>query len=557
MILNTTQVNSETALVNELYKLSDAGASLIQVRTQEPIRALSVLRKSILASDGAMCREWDEINGARSFTIEDCNNATKPGDPNIDFGMAIEQPLKDLQNNKSLIHTHKDKLHYYVFLNPQKFMRGPHFEELLIQYAAILPSANVCMVFVTDMEPMEGLPPGTIQVVDTNTPCAAELQEALERILDSAEKDFKDGCELSDEDIVALSYLGLGLTLYEFETYAAISIIDAHNRKRSSITMEDMAAGIAHGKTSVVKRSDILELTQNVDMKDVGGMQRLKDWASERKTCFSKEALEFGITPPKGAALVGVPGTGKSLIAKAIAHQFAVPLIKFDVSRVFSKYIGDSESRIRAALKMVEDMSPCVLFIDEIDKGLGGAGSGGGDNGTSSRVLGTFLTWLQENKAPVFSIVTANSVNGLPPELLRRGRFDKIFSVGMPSATERIDVLNIHLRKRNHALKFTPDEIQEFTTASDGYVPAEIEAAVGDALIYAFNRNEKLGMSHVIEALGDMVPMSKSNKEKIDAIVEWARTNATPVAYDEADRVLNMVAQVSEGGRRIRASRKA
>lgn len=559
MILNNNQVNSENALIDELYKLSDAGASLIQIRTQEPLRTMAVLRKSILASDGNTLREWDEVNGARTFTVETCNNIAQEGDASISFDSAINAPLQDLRNKNSPVRLHPDKLHYYMFLDPHKFMGGnPHYEEMLIQYSGILPSANACLIFITEMDAIDGLPPGTIQVVDMNTPSAEELRDALVRILDSAEEDFDGGSELTDEDILSLAYLGLGLTLYEFETYAAISIIDAHGKGHEAITLAAMSAGIAQGKTSVVKRSDILELTQNVDMKDVGGMQRLKDWAKARKTCFSQEAGDFGITAPKGAALVGVPGTGKSLIAKAIAAEFGIPLIKFDVSRVFSKYIGDSESRIRSALKMVEDMSPCVLFIDEIDKGLGGAGSGGGDNGTSSRVLGTFLTWLQENKSPVFSIVTANSVGGLPPELLRRGRFDKVFSVGMPTPTERIDVLNIHLRKRNHTLKFTQEELRDFTAASEGYVPAEIEAVVGDALIAAFNAKQKLTMAHVIDALKDMVPMSTSNKTKIDAIVEWARTNATPVSYeDEATRVVNMVAStVDTGQRRIRTSRK-
>lgn len=554
MITNKNEVNSEHALINELYKQSDAGASIIQLRTKEPIRAIVTLRKSILAADGNGVREWDEVNGERSFSLENFNNHLLLGDASYDFDKAITQPLLDLKDPKSRVNLEPNKIHYYVFLNPQKFMTGnPHYEELLIQYAAILPSHNICLIFVTEDAPIDGLPPGTIQVIDMNTPSSEELAVVLKRITDKAADGFDEGSHLEPEDIHSLAVLGLGLTLYEFETYAAISIIEAHTRGYPAITMDVMQDGISQGKTSVVKRSDILELTHTADMRDVGGMQRLKDWIGERSNCYSQEAQDFGIKPPKGMVLVGVPGTGKSLSAKAVASKLGVPSVKLDVGRVFSKYIGDSESRIRSALKMVEDMAPCVLFVDELDKGLGGIG-GGGDSGTSSRVLGTLLTWLQEHTAPVFCIVTANSVAGLPPELLRRGRFDKIFSVGMPNPIERTEVLNIHLRKSGHDIKFSNADIQRFTAASNEYVPAEIESAVQDALILAFNRKEDLSMDHLVEAFENMVPMSKSNRAQIDAIIQWAETNATPVSYDTTERAVQLMAG-AENGRRLRTSR--
>lgn len=228
-----------------------------------------------------------------------------------------------------------------------------------------------------------------------------------------------------------------------------------------------------------------------------------------------------------------VHNCGKSLVAKATASVLGVPLIKLDFARVFSKYVGDSERQIREALKMVESMAPVCCLIDEIDKGLGGAG-GSGDSGTSSRVLGTFLTWLQDCKAPVFCVVSANRIEGLPPELLRKGRFDKIWSVAMPDPDERRDVLEIHLRKRNRSIEeFTEPELDEFLLASEGYIPAEIEAAVKDALVGAFSdpSAEGLEMRHLIAALKDMVPLSRSHKENIEKILNWARENATPVSY--------------------------
>lgn len=532
MILTSTQDNSEHELISELYKLADAGASVIQVRTREPIRTALVLRKSLLSSADSEYREWDTVNGFRAFSMENYLDHRAPGGKE-DFMEAVEEPLRQLRDTASSVVAYPERIHYYAFINPHPFLaNNAYATELIQQYAAILPSTNVCLIFITPDISLEGIPAGTLLIADMHTPSAAELEEVLARVVGKAEADFAEGSQLDDDDLRKLSYLGLGMTLYEFETYAAIAIIEAAGRQESGITMDSLAKGISLGKTAVVKQSDILELTPSQNMADVGGMARLKDWVAGRAGCYSDEAKAYGIEPPAGVVLVGVPGTGKSLAAKAIASELGVPLVRFDFARVFSKFVGDSESRVRAALQMVEDMAPICLMIDEVDKALGDSSGGGGDSGTSSRVLGTFLSWLQDKTAPVFVVMTANKVGGLPPELLRRGRFDQIFSVGMPSDVERVEVLTIHMRKRNKHNKFSKDELFEFCKSSKDYVPAEIESAVKDALISAFNRKEPLGMQHVIGALAEMIPMSKSNKAQIDAIVAWAKDNATPVNYE-------------------------
>lgn len=532
MISTSAQENSELKLMDELYKLADAGASVIQIRTREPIRTALTLRKNIVTSDDAEYREWDTVNGFRNFTAANYIDHKQPG-KGEDFMTALAEPLTSMREHSSSVNAHPDKIHYFVYVNPQPYLaNNPYATEQVQQYAAILPTSNICLVFVTPEVTLDSIPPGTILTTEMNTPSAKELQDVLEKIVDKSAEDFDDGSELTDDEMKQLSYLGLGLTLFEFETYSAISIIEAGAKEHKAITFDAMSEGIAQGKTAVVKQSDILELTAGAKMEDVGGMARLKDWVASRANCYSDDAKEYGIEPPKGIVLVGVPGAGKSLAARSTASELGVPLVKMDFSRVFSKYIGDSESRIRSALKMVEEMAPVVLFLDELDKGLGGSGGDGGDSGTSSRVLGTFLSWLQDCKAPVFVMVTANRVSGLPPELLRRGRFDQVFSVGLPTDVERLEVLHIHLRKRGKELKLSNQDKFDFTTASHGYVPAEIESAVKDALIAAFNSKEHLSVSHIIDALGEMVPMSVSNKDQIDRIVEWAKNNATSVNYD-------------------------
>jgi AAA+ superfamily predicted ATPase len=533
MLIKSNDIDSETALMDAVNRLADAGGSLIQVRTREPIRAALCLRKHLLHSD-APYREWDMVNGWRVFTTENFTDHRGVTGDEKDFVAALKEPLDQLRSASSLLTAQSEKVHYFVYMNPQSFLENnPYVLELLQQYAAILPTSNVCMILITTEAPLSQVPIGTVLIADLQTPGAKELEACLRRTVASAARQADTGgSSLDDDDFARIANLGLGLSLYEFETYTAIAIIEGTLAKDESINAERLMEGIGKGKTSIIRQSEILELTNVADIGDVGGMHKYKDWIAKRSQCFSDEAREYGVTPPKGVMLCGVPGTGKSLVAKATASALQVPLVRLDFGRVFSKYIGDSEHRVRSALKMVESMAPVVLFVDEVDKGLGGAGSGGGDSGVSSRVLGSFLTWMQECTASVFTIITANRVDGLPPELLRKGRLDQIFSVGLPSPDERREVLEIHLRKRGRDIDaYKATELSEFLNVSEGYVPAEIEAAVKDALITAFHEGSKtLKMAFIVGALKDMVPMSKSNKDQIDRILAWAENNAVPVS---------------------------
>lgn len=564
MIATSMQGNSEDSLMTELLKLSSAGGSVIQIRTREPIRAAVTLRKHLIGTDSPY-REWDICNGFRVYTKENFTDfRVSSAGGKDDFVTALEVPIAELRNTNSQVNADPEQVHYFVYLNPQHFMNNPYVTELVTQYAAVLPTTNVCLIFITNDAPLQGVPLGDTLVTDFNTPNAAELSEALTRVVEESlkqEESFPDGSDLTQEDIARIAHMGLGLTHSEFEAYAAITLVDAGESGDRMITADRLLAGIGKGKTAVIRQSEILELTTTTDISEVGGMQRLKDWVQQRSNAYSKEAKDFGVEPPKGAALVGVPGTGKSLVAKAIASVFEVPLVRLDFGRVFSKYVGDSESRVRAALKMVESMAPCVLFVDEIDKGLGGAG-GGGDSGTSSRVLGSFLTWLQECKAPVFTMVTANRVDGLPPELLRRGRFDQIFSVGMPGTDARREVFRIHLQKRGRKLEdFSAADIESLLAASNNYVPAEIESAIKDAITIAFNdqTTDVLEARHIIDALRNLVPMSKSHAEAIARIVDWSEVNATNVEYTDKSPDPKRVAEVAgrvKAGRRIVTPRR-
>jgi len=534
--------SSETQLMAEVYKLSDAGGSIIQIRSREVPRTLTTLRKSIIADDANRYREWDTVNGWRVFTLENFSEHKMAGDNNLDFDLALMTPLSELRSQSSPVISEPEKIHYFIYTDLHPFIDGnPRMIAMLQQYAAVLPSRNICLILLTPEVNLTYLPMGTVLTVDAPTPTAEELETCLRKLTVASEQDteaWPDGLDIEEDEYHLISHLGQGMTRYEFEQYASIAIVEHGSKGSTCLEAACLIEGISKGKTEVVKQTDILELFRTENMDDVGGMNKLKDWIDDRADCFSDDAKKFGVQAPKGIAIVGVPGTGKSLIAKAIASRLNVPLLRLDFGRVFSKFIGDSESRMRAALKMVDQMGHLVLFADEIDKGLGGIGQGGGDSGTSSRVLGAFLTWLQENESNVFVVVTANTITNLPPELFRKGRMDEVFSVGLPGPSERREVLEVHLRKRDRNIAdYSEKDIARFIEASATRVPAEIEAAVKDGLIAAYNdkKADDITMDHIIGALENSIPMATSQKAKIQAIIDWARDNATPVNYEEQE----------------------
>lgn len=541
--------NSEDDFEIAFMQHVQAGVSLIHVRTYEIPRALEALRRIILTEEGSFYYEWDMISGHTHLLADNYADPTvhQTGDKNIDpmapYNWAWEQFINAYRQAESDTDFRPEGDKYMVVVNPQlHWDNTPRLRQRLVDLATHLQSSDITLVLLA---PATAELPEDIAdyfcTIDLERPGHSELLEwAQIRIKDLVEDDPRpDAIQIEDDEIKDIAVAGAGMTRFEFETAlcrAAISTLDSED---AVCTAQDIITKIRHYKTDVVKRNDLLELMQPETIESVGGMERLKQWVRLRTACYSDEAKEHGIEPPKGIVVVGVPGTGKSLVAKAVASVFGIPLVRLDFSKVFNSLVGSSERRMRMALSMVEAMAPCVCFADEIDKGLGGIGSGGGDAGTSMRVLGTFLTWLQECQAPVFTMVTANNVDGLPPELLRRGRFDAIFSTTLPTAMERQEVLRIHLEKRGHGLEeFTKTEMGEFEQATQGYVPAEIEAAVKDALILSYDQDDDrtLRMEHLITALKSMVPLSKSHGTAIDRMVEWSQNNAIAASFTDEER---------------------
>ncbi len=301
---------------------------------------------------------------------------------------------------------------------------------------------------------------------------------------------------------------------------------------------------ILQEKKHIIRKSGILEFYETkVGMDSVGGLTELKDWLDKRKQSFTKDAKDFGLPEPKGMLLIGIPGCGKSLSAKAISAAWQMPLLRLDVGKVFGSLVGSSEENMRKAIKTSEAVAPAIMWLDELEKGFSGTkSSGSSDGGTTARVFATFLTWLQEKTSPVFVIATANDVSMLPPELLRKGRFDEIFFVDLPNSAERGEIFKIHLLRRGREPeRFTMNKLIQ---ASAGYSGSEIEEVITAGLYNAFgdgktgadvNNEGDIDTQLLVEAMDEIIPLSQTMREKIAAMREWARSRARLASEPDAE----------------------
>ncbi len=285
---------------------------------------------------------------------------------------------------------------------------------------------------------------------------------------------------------------------------------------------------LSEGKSQLVKNQGVLEFL-NVErgMDSIGGLARLKAWLASRRNALTPEAARFGLEPPRGILILGVQGCGKSLCAKAVAREWGMQLLKFDCSNLFDKYVGESERNLRKSLQVAEAVAPSVLWIDEIEKMFPQAAlRAEADAGLSARIFGSFLTWLQEKKAPVFVVATSNDVSSLPPELLRKGRFDEIFFVDLPDLETRKIIFAIHLR--DHKAGPEGFDLATLAGAAEGFSGAEIQQAVSSALYAAFARKAALSTEMILKEIRSTFPLSVTMREKVEALRAWARDRTVP-----------------------------
>jgi len=461
-------------------------------RVEETLRAVAIDREFRLEA-------WCITQGFSGLA-----NSPSPRD--------VRDPLKALEH----IANAEGKA-VYVLRDFHPFFQEPAIVRKLRDIASAFKRTRKSVILLS---PVQKVPPELekeMAVLDWDLPTRKDLDKIMKDILPNVPDANRQAIESDRVEQDKIIEAALGLTALEAENVFSKSVVRTKTFDIQTILDE---------KKHIIRKSGILEYQESPEkLGDVGGLEILKDWLQKRKHAFTQRARDYGLPLPKGILLIGVPGCGKSLTAKTVGALWQMPLLRLDVGKIFGGLVGSSEENIRKVLKTSEAIAPAVLWLDELEKGFSGTGSSNmSDGGTTSRVFGSFVTWLQEKTSPVFVIATANNVHQLPPELLRKGRFDEIFFVDLPSREERRSIYDIHIKKKGRdPAQFDLDKI---TDASIEFSGAEIEQAVVAALYESFDAGVELDTERLLAAIRDIVPLAVTMKENIDNMREWAKTRA-------------------------------
>jgi ATP-dependent 26S proteasome regulatory subunit len=482
--------------VDELRLLLRAQYPMIYMVTYEEARATQMLAQ-LCQERGMDLHTWSFTEGIKRF-----GNANPPEEANpvqvLDFVREYDRPSM------------------FVLRDMHAYFGSP---EVVRKLRDLQNDASNSYKPIVMTSPILRIPPElekVVTVVDLDLPDTEEIGEVVDTCLNLV-GDTSQSC-----DRTHVVQACRGLTSDEINNVLAKSWV-AHS------TLD--VPTILSEKRQIIRKSGILEYCDEIeDYENIGGMDLLKQWLEDRGDAFSPEARHFGLPQPKGILLLGTPGSGKSLIAKSVAGLWGMPLLRLDVGKIFAGIVGASEENMRRVIKVTESVAPVVLMIDEIEKGLSGTGSSNfSDAGTTSRVFGTLIQWMNDKTAPVFIIATANDVRQLPPELLRKGRFDEVFFVTLPTAAERAEIFGIHIakpREQHQGRSFDGFDLEELATCTDNFSGAEIEQAVISGLFKAFKDHSELTQEHILAAIEETVPLATTMREQIDFLHNWARNRA-------------------------------
>lgn len=484
-----------TNFIKEIEILLKSHQSIIYVTTQEESRFEYIIKQFLgsLYSSKTLIY-WDFINGFK-------------GNPN-DNGKAAKNPLKalevieDLSLEEPSFFILKD---FNIFLSDNSVNR-----KLRNLYKELANNRKTIIILASDLN-IPSILSEIVSAVEFPLPSSVEIRQEIERLSVFFSKPI-DTLVLDQ-----MSILSQGLS---FECIRKILFKCFSLSEDVEFNPYDF---VLYEKRQIIRQTQILEFCeQDVTMADIGGLDNLKNWLMLRSRSFSDEALLYGLPAPKGVLLVGIQGTGKSLVAKSIASEWQLPLLRLDVGNLFAGIVGESEAKVRKMIQIADSLSPCVLWIDEIDKAFKGLQSGS-DGGTSSRVFATFITWLSEKRTRVFVVSTANDIYSLPPELLRKGRFDEIFFLSLPSCNERKSIFNVHLKKLRPTTWITYN-VNELSELSDGFSGAEIQQSIIEAMYKAFSEKREFTTSDIVEALKEIVPLAHTHSDALQSIQNWAST---------------------------------
>ncbi|NET72447.1 MAG: AAA family ATPase [Sphaerospermopsis sp. SIO1G2] len=484
----------------EFKLLLRARYPLMYIPTYEEERVETAIREEATNQGNRPVYTWDFVDGYQ-------------GNPN-DTGFGKRNPLQALEFIEKISPNAPAVL---ILRDYHRFLEDVAISRKLRNLARLLKSQPKNIVLLS---PRIAIPEDlteVLTVVEFPLPAAVEIKTEVERLL-QATGNTPSGKFMDD---LVRSCQGLSMDRIRRVLARAIA-------SHGELQPEDVDL-VLEEKRQTIRQTQILDFYPTTeDISDIGGLDNLKDWLIRRGGSFTERARQYGLPHPRGLMLVGIQGTGKSLTAKAIAHHWHLPLLRLDVGRLFGGLVGESESRTRQMIQVAEALAPCVLWIDEIDKAFSGLGSKG-DAGTTSRVFGTFITWLAEKTSPVFVVATANDIQSLPPEMLRKGRFDEIFFVGLPSQEERKAIFNVHLsRLRPHNLKSY--DIDRLAYETPDFSGAEIEQTLVEAMHIGFSQNRDFTTDDILEAASQTIPLARTAVEQIQQLQEWAASGRARLA---------------------------
>lgn len=485
----------------ELELLLRARYSLIYIPTLEEERIEQAIKQSAGQQGNRPVYIWDFVEGYQE------------GNPN-DLGFGRRNPLQALEFVEKLADSSPA---IFILRDFHRFLEDLAISRKLRNLARRLKSQPKNIILLS---PQVAIPPDlseVLTVLEFPLPERAEIQAEVQRLL--AATGYSGDVGLLDEMVRSFQ----GLSIERIRRILAKAIAT-----HGEVRLDDVDL-ILEEKRQTIRQTQILDFyPAQENISDIGGLDNLKDWLLRRGGAFSEQARQYGLPYPRGLLLVGIQGTGKSLTAKAIAHHWHLPLLRLDVGRLFGGLVGESESRTRQMIQLSEALAPCVLWIDEIDKAFSGINSQG-DAGTANRVFGTFITWLAEKTSPVFVVATANNIQSLPPEILRKGRFDEIFFVGLPSQEERQAIFEVHLSKlRPHGVKNY--DINRLAYETPDFSGAEIEQILIEAMHLGFSQNRDFTTEDILEAASQIVPLARTAKEQIQFLQQWAAAGKARLA---------------------------
>jgi len=513
---NPTPAGVARAPMTELETLVRARYPLIYVVSWEEQRVAEEVAK-VAERLGKRVFEWSATNGLVPYGTSAQSQKHKD--------TATTDPLIAMDTISSYVEPA-----LYIFKDLHPFLKDSNIAIVrrMREMASTLKNTYKTIILVS---PTFSIPcdlEKDVTVLDFELPAEKEFTALLGRIVEEVKANPKLDVSQVPKVREQIVHSLMGLTLSEGENVLAKALVRHHGLSEKSVAV------ILSEKEQIIRKNGLLEYyAANEDMSSVGGLDELKNWLQKRTVAFTDQARQFGLPAPKGVLLLGVQGCGKSLMAKAVSNIWKLPLLRFDVGKVFGSLVGSSEENVRRAIRVAESVSPVVFWVDEIDKAFRGSqgSSASTDGGTSARVFGTFLTWLNEKKRPVFVVATANDVTLLPPELLRKGRFDEIFFVDLPAAEERKEIFRVHLTKRKFNLeKF---DLAKAAEVSDGFSGAEIEEAIVSAMFDAFYEKQNLTTERIITAVTQTVPLSKTMSEKMIELRKWATGRARSASREK------------------------